>query len=147
MNAEQLWIWSRPLRQLQIKKQAGKISDSWWIKGKSLEPPWHEERDRTEKKMMRESRRAEAVHHGKPERRRISKGGLILSSYPVTNLAPDIWNLLRFHTKKAAREQRLLTYIHKFCQWIMKRCAHYWLALPLMNYNPMRSIIKVGPKG
>lgn len=42
------------------------------------------------KKMMRESRGAEAVHHRKPERQRISKGGLILSSYPVTNLAPDI---------------------------------------------------------
>lgn len=45
---------------------------------------------RRRKKMMRESRGAEAVHHREPERQRISKGGLILSSYPVTNLAPDI---------------------------------------------------------
>lgn len=49
---------------------------------------------------MRESKGAEAVHHGKAKRQRISKGGLILSSYPVTNLAPDIWNLLRFWTTK-----------------------------------------------
>lgn len=88
--------------------------------------------------MMRESRGAEAVHHRQPERQRISKGGLILSSYPVTNLAPDIWNLLRSRTTEAAYEQCVALTNTAFCQWIMKRGTYYRPPLPPINYGPVR---------